>query len=103
MTKNQKIKMLSNEVKTLQQKLDIFTRTENSKNNDIQNTYNEKVSSLIMELEHEKMQYQGLREKLEQTRKYYEELYTRQVKFLQPGIFTFIHRIQLKFVKSWFN
>ncbi len=103
MTKNRKIEMLSNEVKTLQQKLDIFTRTETSKNNDIQNTYNEKVSSLIRELEHEKMQYQCLREELEQTRKYYEELYTRRVKFLQPGIFTFIHRIKLKIIKPWFN
>lgn len=35
MTKNQKIEMLSNEVKALQQKLDILTKTEASKNNDI--------------------------------------------------------------------
>lgn len=103
MTKNQKIEMLSNEVKTLKQKLDIFTKAENNKANDIKNTYDEKVSSLIRELEYEKMQYQCLREELEQTRKYYEELYTRRVKFLQPGIFTFIHRIKLKLIKPWFN
>lgn len=68
MTKNQKIEMFSNKVKALQQKLDILTKTETSKNNDIQNTYNEKVSSLISELEYEKIQYQDLRQKLEQTK-----------------------------------
>lgn len=57
MTKNQKIEMLSNEVKTLQQKLDIFTKAENNKVSDIKSTYDEKVSSLIRELEYEKMQY----------------------------------------------
>lgn len=69
MTKNQKIEMLSNEVKTLQQKLDVLTRAESHKTNDIKSTYDEKVSSLIRELEYEKMQYQGLREELEKTKK----------------------------------
>lgn len=99
MTKNQKIEMLSNEVKALQQKLDIFTKAETSKNNDIQNTYDEKVSSLIRELEYEKMQYQDLREELEKTKKNYEELYARQLKFSKPGIFKFIHRLKYRFIK----
>lgn len=94
MTKNQKIEMLSNEVKTLQKKLDVLTRAETHNTNDIKSAYDEKVSRLIRELEYEKMQYQGLREKLEKTKKIYEELYTRQLKFYRPGIFKFMRRIK---------
>lgn len=100
MTKSHKIEMLSNEVETLQQKLNVLTRAESHKTNDIKSTYDEKVSSLIRELEYEKMQYQGLREELEKTKKNYEELYTRQLKFYRPGIFKFIRRIKYRFIKS---
>ena len=100
MTKNQKIEMLSNEVKILQQKLDVLTRAGNNKTDDIKSTYDEKVSSLIRELEYEKMQYQDLREELEKTKKDYEELYARQLKFYKPGIFRFMDRIKYRFAKS---
>ncbi|MCI9077321.1 MAG: hypothetical protein HFH68_00150 [Lachnospiraceae bacterium] len=99
MTKNQKIEMLSSEVKALQQKLDIFTKAGNNSTNDIKSTYDEKISVLIKELEYEKMQYQDLRQELERTKKNYEELYARQLKFLKPGIFKFIHKIKYMFIK----
>ncbi len=70
--------MLSNEVKSLQHKLDIFIKATGSINTGIQNIYTEKASHLIKELEYEKMQYKALRYELENTKKTYEKMYAMQ-------------------------
>jgi hypothetical protein len=75
MTKNKKIKLLSNEVKTLQQKLNRLSKTENNKTAGLLEDYNKNISHIINELELEKMQYKNLREEIEKSKNKYEMLY----------------------------
>lgn len=61
MTKNKKIQLLTNEVKTLQEKLNFFVNLETKKieHPDAKDSYNEKAVQLIKELELEKMHNTG--------------------------------------------
>lgn len=75
MTKKKKIELLSNEVKTLQQKLNCISKAENNKTAGLLQDYNKTLCHLINELELEKIQYRNLREELEAARNKYEMLY----------------------------
>ncbi len=75
MTKNKKIKLLSNEVNALQQKLNCLSKTGNNKTAGLLEDYNKNISRIINELELEKMQYKNLREEIEKSKNKYEMLY----------------------------
>ncbi len=75
MTKNKKIKLLSNEVNVLQQKLNCLSKTGNNKTAGLLEDYNKNISRIINELELEKMQYKNLREEIEKSKNKYEMLY----------------------------
>ncbi len=75
MTKNKKIKLLSNEVNALQQKLNCLSKTENNKTAGLLEDYNKNISRIINELELEKMEYKNLREEIEKSKNRYEMLY----------------------------
>lgn len=85
MTKNKKIKLLSNEVKTLRQKLNYLSKTGNNKTAVLLEDYNKNICRIINELELEKMQYKNLRKEVEKSRNRYEMLY---------------HNILKKFIKK---
>ncbi len=94
MTKNKKIQLLTNEVKALQEKLDLFTNLETKKTEhpDTQNSYNEKAVQLIKELELEKMQYRELRKELEEVKKKYELMYKNRFNDIKSVFFKYMKR-----------
>lgn len=94
MTKNKKIQLLTDEVKALQEKLDILTNLESKKIKQLKDndSYNEKAIQLIKELELEKMQYRELRKELEEVKKKYELMYRNRFNDIKSVFFKCMKR-----------
>lgn len=94
MTKNKKIQLLTDEVKALQEKLDVLTNLESKKIKQLKDndSYNEKAIQLIKELELEKMQYRELRKELEEVKKKYELMYRNRFNDIKSVFFKCMKR-----------